>query len=416
MASASITKRNMKRKLRSGETVVLQRYVLNWRDPKTGARQQKFFERQKEAQSAQSQLLVELRQGTYHAKQEAPTVAQAFERWVEDRRGQVKATTLRGYESHRPYIVGPLLSGNQDQRAEYTVTKQIPTSCKLLTMLGGVKVTELTTAEIRTWHRLVSEEVGLHSANRAKQYLQTLLNLAAEDFNIRPPVLPRKTGKGKPREKKAILLPRQVGLLLERAKTDQEYGLYYAFPFLTGVRPSEMLALLWEDVDLENRKVHIRRMQERDGTITDTTKTAAGTRTIPMSPPLFDMVAAWKKKCPLGKPKDHLGEKYLYRVFPNLGFLGKWPSKERTGGGNCLLYTNFRQRVWAKALERTGLPYVTPHSARHCFISTLQAQGVEVGLVAKLAGHANASVTLGHYTQAVRGGEEAMELLASAFQ
>jgi integrase len=66
-------------------------------------------------------------------------------------------------------------------------------------------------------------------------------------------------------------------------------------------------------------------------------------------------------------------------------------------------------------LQTLGLPYVTPHSARHAFISTLQAQGIEVGLVAKLAGHANASVTLGHYTQAVRGGEAALAALQAAY-
>ena len=37
-----------------------------------------------------------------------------------------------------------------------------------------------------------------------------------------------------------------------------------------------------------------------------------------------------------------------------------------------------------------------------------------MGLVAKLAGHANASVTLGHYTQAVRGGEAAVAALDEA--
>jgi integrase len=67
------------------------------------------------------------------------------------------------------------------------------------------------------------------------------------------------------------------------------------------------------------------------------------------------------------------------------------------------------------ALKRLGLPPVTPHSARHCFISTLQAQGIEVGLVAKIAGHANPAVTLGHYTQAVRGAENAIEALERAF-
>jgi integrase len=61
------------------------------------------------------------------------------------------------------------------------------------------------------------------------------------------------------------------------------------------------------------------------------------------------------------------------------------------------------------------LPYVTPHAARHCFISTLQAGGIEVGLVAKPAGHASPSTTLSHYTQAVRGGEEAMAALERSY-
>ena len=62
-----------------------------------------------------------------------------------------------------------------------------------------------------------------------------------------------------------------------------------------------------------------------------------------------------------------------------------------------------------------GLPAVTPHSARHAFIYTLQAQGVEVGLVAKLAGHKNAVVTLSHYTHAMRGGAEAIMELDLAY-
>ena len=81
-----------------------------------------------------------------------------------------------------------------------------------------------------------------------------------------------------------------------------------------------------------------------------------------------------------------------------------------------MLYQNFRKRMWKPAFKNLDLPYVTPHSARHSFISILQAQGIEVGLVAKLAGHANANVTLGHYTQAVRGGEDAMSKLEQAYQ
>lgn len=57
-----------------------------------------------------------------------------------------------------------------------------------------------------------------------------------------------------------------------------------------------------------------------------------------------------------------------------------------------------------------------PHSPRHSFISTLQAEGVEVAFMAKLAGHKSAVVTLSHYTHAMRGGEDAVEALDRAYR
>jgi integrase len=148
-------------------------------------------------------------------------------------------------------------------------------------------------------------------------------------------------------------------------------------------------------------------MQERDGTICDLTKTIAGSRDVPMCSLLRGMLLEWRLSCP------RLGGE-LHRVFPGAGQMQPWPLP-RIGGGGPLRYSNFRKRVWVPMLKRLGLPPVTPHSARHSFISTLQAQGIEVGLVAKLAGHANANVTLGHYTQAVRGGESAVAALERAY-
>jgi integrase len=46
--SINLTRRVRRRKLKSGEVVEQVRYVLNWRDPRTGAREQRFFERQNE--------------------------------------------------------------------------------------------------------------------------------------------------------------------------------------------------------------------------------------------------------------------------------------------------------------------------------------------------------------------------------
>jgi integrase len=335
------------------------------------------------------------------------TIRTVAERWLDDRRDKVKACTVEGYGFGVALIVGPLLIGTPLQRAEFTATGKKPDGTRLVPLLGEIKLQELTTSDIRSWHGILASEVGWYSANRAKMILKAALALAAEDTNIRPPAMPANLGRGKPKVKKSILSPAQVAILLQAAREDRERGVYVAFPFLAGTRPSEQLGLLWEDVDFGANVIHIHRMQERDGSLTNLTKTVAGTRDIPMCSMLRNMLLEWRLACP-----RRLGE--LHRVFPGPGRLQPWPAP-RIGGGGALLYWNFRRRFWVPALRRLGLPPVTPHSARHSFISTLQAQGIEVGLVAKLAGHSNATVTLGHYTQAVRGAESAVEALERAF-
>ena len=173
-----------------------------------------------------------------------------------------------------------------------------PEGSELLPLLGDTPIAELTTAEIRSWHKLITLEVGAFTANRAKQYLAAALALAAEDHEIRPPPMPIRLGRGRMRMKKTILTPEQVAVLLKSALEDKERGIYYAFAFLAGTRPSEQLALLWEDVDFEANLIRICRMQEADGTITNLTKTVAGTRDVPMGPTLRAMLLEWRERCP----------------------------------------------------------------------------------------------------------------------
>ena len=406
--SANITRRERKRTLSSGDIVLQTRWVLNYREPRSGRRRQLFFERHKDAQAKRNEVITEIQTGTYaedHVR--AVTVREIVRRWIGSREGDIKDATLEGYRRATANIVGPLLVGTARQRAEYTATGMKSDGAKLVRLLGDLPVQDLTTGEIRSWHRTLVTNVGWYSANRAKMFLAAVLAQAAEDLNIRPPALPRNLGRGKPRTKKTLLTTEQIALVIQNAQQDRERGLYVAFPFLAGTRPSEQLGLLWGDVDFEASVIRICRMQERDGSITNLTKTTAGTRDVPMGSLLRNLLLEWRIACP------HLhGE--LHRVFPAFGHPQQWPLP-RLGGGGPLLYWNFRRRIWAATLRKLGLPTVTPHSARHSFISTLQAQGIEVGLVAKIAGHSNANVTLGHYTQAVRRADIAAQALELAF-
>lgn len=393
--ATSITKRERKRVLTSGLVVVHSRYVLNFRDPRTGKRRQVFCRSQKEAIAKRDNLIAAIATDTYGQSRSTLTVTGAIEHWLENRRPEVKASTWKTYRLIATNcIIGPLLLGSPAQRKLYREEGVRPDGSRFLILLGPARIVDLTTGDIRRWHRTLAAEVGPRSANMAKTLLRAALALAAEDYGVRPPPMPTKLGRGRTRTKRTLLTPQEVGVLLLAARQDRERGLYYAWPFLTGTRPSEQLGLLWEDIDFEHNVVQIRRMQERNGELTETTKTLAGARDLPLAPMLREMLLWWRATCP-----RHEGE--LRRVFPG-------------PRGGPLTYWNWRARYFKRALLRLGLPCVTPHSARHGFVSMLQANGIEVGLVAKLAGHASAAVTLGHYTQAVRGGDLAIATLEQA--
>jgi integrase len=134
--------------------------------------------------------------------------------------------------------------------------------------------------------------------------------------------------------------------------------------------------------------IHIKRVQDKQtGELIETTKTASGQRSIPMSETLRRMLTEWQPNCPS-----------LERVFP-------------APHGGVLLYNSYLRRIWTPALTRLGLPRVPIHSARASFISMLQASGTELAVAAKLAGHKTPVVTLQYYTHALKGGEQAMAAL-----
>jgi integrase len=405
--TVNVTKRERSRKLKSGERVTHTRWVVNYKEPRTGQRRQLFYEKKADAHAKRNELLASVETGTYSEARTHITVGAAVENWLEHRRSEVKGNTFRGYEDGARLIVKPLLVGATARERElFTKTGEKPKGARLEPMLAAIKITELTTLDIRNWHKLVVAEVGTYSANRAKQFLNAALRLAEEDLRVRACAMPLYLSKQKQKAKKTILGTEQVAQLIAAARQDREKGVYYAFPFLAGTRPSEQLALLWEDVDFARGVIRICRMQERNGGITELTKTEAGTREIPMGPVLKSMLLEWRLVC----PRLNGG---LHRVFPGPGRIEK--DGKKVGVGHALQYQNFRSRVWKKSLDRLGLPYISPHAARHQWISTMQAQGIEVGLVAKLAGHANASITLSHYTQAVRNGDAAVRALEDAY-
>jgi len=260
-SSINITKRNRTRTMADGSKVKQTRFVVNFIDPKTKKRAQRFFPKRRDAEAFKQALIVDIKNGEYFSSREDVTVGDVVELWFNVREGKVKPNTMRNHMSIKPLILGPLLTGaTREQRAAYTMTDAVPEGSKLVRLLASVKIKDLGTSDIRTWFNLLEKEVGVYSAKRAKMLLKSALELGAEDYNYRPPTMP-KIIETRTKTKKEILTPDQIAQVLDYAEEDVQRGLYYAFPFLAGTRPSEQLALLWSDIDLEAGKITIQRSQ-----------------------------------------------------------------------------------------------------------------------------------------------------------
>ena len=169
--SINLTRRVRRRRLKDGSVVEQTRYVLNWRDPRTGEREQRFFERQRDAQERRAELIAAYDRGAYSSSQKTVTVGDAVTAWLEAKRGTVRPITYNTYAFQSRYVVGPL-PPSDTRRAIIASGKGAAAKAKPIELLGREKVQELTTRRIRAWHKLLSDEVSIYCANRAMQLFE----------------------------------------------------------------------------------------------------------------------------------------------------------------------------------------------------------------------------------------------------
>ncbi|MFT3764756.1 MAG: tyrosine-type recombinase/integrase [Minicystis sp.] len=152
-----------------------------------------------------------------------------------------------------------------------------------------------------------------------------------------------------------------------------------------GLRQSELLELRWDDVDLANGVMHIRRAIY-DGVI-DTPK-GGRSRDVPMSAELVGAL----------------------RLLPSR-FAGQlvWPGE----GGVNLTKGQCKWPLW-RACKRAGLRLVGWHVLRHTFASHLVMKGVPLKVVQELLGHTDIATTMRYAHLAPGISRDAVMLLDTA--
>ena len=156
------------------------------------------------------------------------------------------------------------------------------------------------------------------------------------------------------------------------------------------MRQGEMLALRWQDVDLKNAVVSVRRTLTRSGgkVVFGEPKTKKSRRSIRLTPQAMEVLRAHLKR--QLRDIEILGDRYQDQglVFS-------------TDTGAPINPSNLRQRGFAPLLKRAGLPRMRFHDLRHTCATLLLSRGVHPKIVQELLGHATIAITLDTYSHAM---------------
>lgn len=184
------------------------------------------------------------------------------------------------------------------------------------------------------------------------------------EFAVMPAKLPSKQRE----------IPDDKTLSIIMNSSDLPFGLFPLFLLLTGCRRGEALAVLWQDMDLINKRMTVHRDVTFNGNIPIVkmyTKTAAGMRTISIPDILCSQLKIIEKNF---EADDY--------VFGN----GKKPFTQ----------TQFRNR-WNGYIKATGIS-VTPHQLRHAYATILFDAKIDEKVAQVFMGHSKIEVTRNIYT------------------
>ena len=186
----------------------------------------------------------------------------------------------------------------------------------------------------------------------------------------------------------------QLASFLREAKESGVFEMYYV-EMATGLRRGELLGLKWEDIDLEQGDLRVKRQIARiNGEVIEAPlKTKNAYRTLPLAEDTIVVLKQQRKK---------VGS-------------SPWVFPSPTGGP---ISPDSVLHMLHRVLKRAGLPKVRFHDLRHTFATLALQNGVDIKTVSGMLGHFSAGFTLDTYahvtTAAQKEAAKAMERVLTA--
>jgi integrase len=309
-------------------------------------------------------------------------VSEYLDRWLSDSvKDTVKATTYERYEQIVRLHIKPAR--------------------------GRLKLKAVTPAHVRGLYR---EKLQAGVSPRTVRYVHVTLHKALKQA-VMDQLIPRNATEAvKPpqlfKEEIRPLTPEQAKALLETAgEAGDRLEALYVLAVHTGLRQGELLGLKWDDVDLAEGTLQVRRTlsMTKAGPVLSTPKTSGSSRGVKLT---HRASAALRS--------------HLERQLEEIDRAGSLYSENglifasETGG--FLDRRSVTKHRFKPLLKRAMLPEIRFHDLRHTGATLLLTRNVNPKIVSEMLGHATIAITLDTYShvlpnmrdQAAKAMEEAL--------
>ena len=180
------------------------------------------------------------------------------------------------------------------------------------------------------------------------------------------------------------------------ATSQTSYGHVFFLALYTGMRRGELLALRWQDIDLQNKAISVNNTVIRiagEGLVLSEPKTPHSRRLVTLPPSAVALLSGLKakRKEKMEDAKTEWKESSL--IFPNA-----------EGGPTD---PDTITHAFRKAVKKLGLSNTRFHDLRHTHATLMLKQGIHPKIVSERLGHASVNVTLNTYSHVLPGLQEA---------
>jgi len=318
------------------------------------------------AQRLRGEILNAIERGTFDYSHYFPQSKRAKQL------GHVNANPLMG-----DLLAQFLIQAEQTLQPSTVIGYRKVCQAHLLPTFGRIPIRKLTPAFIRQW--ISQLKLTTKAVKNILTPLRAVLSEAVNDDIIEKNPLDRIVLRKllNKETSKTDYVPdpfdrKEIQALLAHAEGQVKHLIQLGF--FTGLRPSELIALEWGDIDWVNGIVHISRAvvarQEK------TTKTKAGKRDILLLPPALEALQAQKAYTFLeGK-----------RVFHNPSHNKPWVCDNQ-----------LRECHWRRLFRLSGVRYRNPYQMRHTYASMLLSAGENMLWIAKQMGHRDTEMIIKTY-------------------